>query len=71
MIGQTRGYLTVTDIIRIYAVKRSYVYRLAHRDQWGRYRHPDGTVRYRYEHVDNSLAPGGSLRWQRKVQTRP
>jgi hypothetical protein len=66
------GYLTVADIIRIYAVRRSYVYRLASIHQWGRYRHPDGHIRYRYEHVDDTLSPGGSLRWQRHAsKVRP
>lgn len=51
----TLGYGTVEDIITIYRVSRSYVYKMASLHKWGRYRHPDGGVRYRWEHVDDTL----------------
>lgn len=53
------GYTTVADIMRIYGVTRGYVYRMASERHWGRYRHPDGTVRYRREDVADTLRGGG------------
>lgn len=56
------GYYTVEEIIRIYHVKRSYLYRLACVHRWGRYRHPDGSTRYRRAAVDDTLRPGADRR---------
>jgi hypothetical protein len=46
----------VGEVVRVYVVTRTYAYRIAHRDHWGRYRHPDGGVRYRRVDVEQSLA---------------
>jgi hypothetical protein len=52
------GYSTVDEIMRTHSVTKAYVYKLASTKQWGRYRHPDGGVRYRRDDVDKTL--GGS-----------
>lgn len=49
------GYVSVADIVEIYGVSRSFVYKKASTGKWGRYRRPDGTIRYRREQVDDSL----------------
>ena len=56
------GYAALDEIVAVYHVSRSYAYRLACQHHWGRYRHPDGTTRYRREDVDETLAPGASRR---------
>lgn len=56
------GYYTLAEIMRIYRVRRSYVYKLACLHRWGRYRHPDGGVRYRREDVDRSLSEAATRR---------
>jgi hypothetical protein len=59
--------MTVDELARIYVVARSYAYRMASKHQWGRYRHPDGGVRYRIEHVDGTLSKRAGQR-RGKVQ---
>lgn len=54
------GYATVEEIMSTYRVSRQYVYKMASKDRWGRYRHPDGGVRYRREDTSDSLAPKGA-----------
>ncbi|GAA0719979.1 helix-turn-helix transcriptional regulator [Dactylosporangium roseum] len=49
------GYATVNEIVQIYGVAKSTVYKMASAEHWGRYRHPDGSVRYRREDVDKAL----------------
>ncbi len=50
------GYATVDEIIQVYRVAKSTIYKMACTDGWGRYRHPDGGVRYRREDVAESLS---------------
>lgn len=50
------GYATVDEILQIYRVAKSTVYKMASADGWGRYRHPEGGVRYRREDVAKSLS---------------
>lgn len=64
-MSETYGYATVGEIMQVYGVSRGYVYRLACERKWGRYRHPDGGVRYRREQVDEVL--GGSAGQRRSV----
>lgn len=56
MVSESTGYAAMDEIIAIYVVTRTYGYRIACRDRWHRYRHPDGGVRYRRVDVDRSLA---------------
>jgi hypothetical protein len=64
------GYAAMDEIIAVYAVARSYAYRIACRDQWRRYRHPDGGVRYRRVDVDRSLSAGAETRRTRRLDRR-
>jgi hypothetical protein len=64
------GYCTVADVIRIYVVTKTYAYRIANRDHWHRYRHPDGGVRYRREDVDRSLSAGTATRRAKELERR-
>ncbi len=64
------GYATVEEIMATYGVTRAYVYKMASKGtpegrRWGRYRHPDGGVRYRREDVDDTLRGGGPGRLPR------
>lgn len=64
MTAPSFGYSSVEEIMKIYGVTRAYVYRMASKRmadgrKWGRYRHPDGGVRYRREDVDATLRGGG------------
>jgi len=52
------GYLKPGDIAQLYHVKVSYVIKLASVHRWGRYKHPDGTTRYRAVHADTTLRQG-------------
>jgi len=56
------GYATAEEIMNRYGVTRAYVYKMAHERRWGRYRHPEGGVRYRLEHVDDTLSDGAARR---------
>lgn len=56
------GYWTVEAIMRLYGVRRSYVYKLASKKKWRRYKHPDGTTRYWAENVHDTLRPEGNGR---------
>lgn len=51
----TTGYAAVEEIMRVYRVSRSFVYKKASQLNWGRYRHPDGTTRYRREDAAKAL----------------
>lgn len=62
------GYATVDEIMHVYGVSRSYIYRLACQRKWGRYRHPDGGIRYRRDHVHETL--GGRTRQRRSRQVK-
>lgn len=59
---QFTGYATIEEIMAVYHVSRSYAYKLACTRRWGRYRHPDGRVRYRRSDVDDTLSARASLR---------
>ncbi|MER7280399.1 hypothetical protein ABT369_38780 [Dactylosporangium sp. NPDC000244] len=50
------GYSTVEEIMRTYSITKAYIYKLASTKGWGRYRHPDGGVRYRRDDVAATLA---------------
>ncbi len=56
------GYATVDEVMAIYGVSRQYVYKMAHEAEWGRYRHPDGRVRYRREDAAKTLSGGAARR---------
>jgi hypothetical protein len=64
------GYAAMDEIVYVYVVTRTYAWRIACRDHWGRYRHPDGGVRYRREDVDNSLAVGTATRRAKALERR-
>lgn len=49
------GYATVDEVMQVYGVSRSFVYKKASQEKWGRYRRPDGTVRYRRDQVAKTL----------------
>ena len=56
------GYATVDEVMHVYGVTRAYVYKMAHEHGWGRYRHPDGKIRYRREDASKTLAGGAARR---------
>lgn len=56
------GYGTVEQIMKRYGVSRAYVYKMASARRWGRYRHPEGGVRYRLEDADDTLSDGAARR---------
>ena len=60
--GEGFGYMEIEEIMSIYSVSRGYAYRLACQLRWGRYRHPGGRVRYRREHVHDTLSAGAARR---------
>jgi hypothetical protein len=64
------GYARLDEIATVYATTPAYAKRLAHRDRWRRYKHPDGTTRYWRLDVETSLAPGAATRRARLVDRR-
>lgn len=56
----TAYYLTADEIMTVYNVSRSYVYRMASERQWRRYRDAQRVVHYRVEDVGDTLRGGNT-----------
>lgn len=70
MTEEYAGYARLDEIATVYCVTQAYAKRIAWRDRWRRYRHPDGRVRYWRLDVETSLAAGAATRRARQLDRR-
>lgn len=70
MTEEYAGYARLDEIATVYATTPAYAKRVACRDQWRRYKHPDGSTRYWRLDVETSLAPGATTRRERQLARR-